>query len=353
VNPTFVACLTPPGTAALATLTISGPAAWTIVRAVFEPTLPAEPQPGKFWLGRIGNELGRDEVVLAVKANAPCLSVEIHCHGGQQVLQWLLEILESHGAVAGSPRDFPGSFASMSAMEALTHAPTVRTAGILLDQFHGACSRAVAVVATHREQGRTAEARTLLDLLISRIPLGQHLVAPWRVVIAGAVNAGKSSLVNALTGHTRSIVSPQPGTTRDVVTTRLALDGWPVELADTAGWRTAGDALEEAGIARARAALEQADLIVWVLDGSTTPVFPDVSWARILFVISKVDLPVEWDASQVRGAVRVSARTGVGVSELCQRIADLLVPNPPGPGEGVPFTQELMDQLLIVTTVFV
>ena len=71
---------------------------------------------------------------------------------------------------------------------------------------------------------------------------------PWRVVVFGAPNVGKSSLINALAGYERAIVSPTPGTTRDVVTVTTAIDGWPVQLSDTAGFRETQDELESAGI---------------------------------------------------------------------------------------------------------
>jgi tRNA modification GTPase len=73
------------------------------------------------------------------------------------------------------------------------------------------------------------------------VDLGRHLTRPWRVVVAGAPNVGKSSLINALAGFTRTVVTAVPGTTRDVVATAAAIDGWPVELIDTAGLRLTGD----------------------------------------------------------------------------------------------------------------
>ena len=87
-----------------------------------------------------------------------------------------------------------------------------------------------------------------VERLRELVPVAEHLDRPWRVVIAGAPNVGKSSLVNALAGFARSLVSPTAGTTRDVVTTRIALDGWPIELCDTAGQRESADAVESAGI---------------------------------------------------------------------------------------------------------
>ncbi len=167
------------------------------------------------------------------------------------------------------------------------------------------------------------------------IPLGRHLVQPWSVVIGGAPNVGKSSLVNALVGYTRSIVAATPGTTRDVVTTAIAIDGWPIELHDTAGLRDAAGAIEAEGIARARAAAARADLRLWLLDGACEPVLPVANgWHT---VINKCDLPPAWDWLRVPESLHVSARTGAGVPDLCAAISRWLVPEPPAPGEAVPW----------------
>ncbi len=88
-----------------------------------------------------------------------------------------------------------------------------------------------------------------LDAVLRWTDLGTHLATPWRVVLAGAPNVGKSSLINALLGYGRAIVFDQPGTTRDVVTADAAIEGWPITLADTAGLHDASDATESAGIA--------------------------------------------------------------------------------------------------------
>ena len=105
-----------------------------------------------------------------------------------------------------------------------------------------------------------------IAILLARADLGRHLVRPWSVVLAGPVNVGKSSLINALAGYGRSIVHHAPGTTRDAVTAATAIDGWPVELCDTAGLRPAATPVERAGIERAQERLAQADLAVLVFD---------------------------------------------------------------------------------------
>lgn len=323
---TRVAVLTPPGTGAIATLAVAGPQAWELACDHFRPAgkpLPKRPEVGRVWFGRLGPGVG-DEVVLAATADD---RIEVHCHGGRQVVQMLVDLFRIGGCVeagwaeveAMSPPGPDGGTVDPRALEPLTRARTVRTAGILLDQYHGALLRADDI-----------------DRLAVLAPVGRHLVEPWRVAIAGPPNVGKSSLVNALAGFQRSIVAPTAGTTRDVVTVVLALDGWPVEFADTAGLREA-DGLEAAGINRAQAAVAAADLVVWVLDGSApAPEHPPSNLVPLL-VLNKTDQPPGWDWDTMPDAVRVSATTRAGLADLSAALVRRLVPNPPTPGEAVPF----------------
>lgn len=183
-----------------------------------------------------------------------------------------------------------------------------------------------------------------LERLASLAPLGRRLTSPPRVVIAGPPNVGKSSLLNALAGYQRSIVSPTAGTTRDVVGVELAFDGWPVRVSDTAGLRTAGEQLEAAGVELTERELKSADLIVWVLDNtSREPEYPPGHIRRrLLVVVNKCDEPCAWanprDASR---RLNVSATTGAGVPQLVGEIVRRLFPVVPQPGEAVPFTPEL------------
>jgi tRNA modification GTPase len=348
---TLVACLTPPGTAAIATLAVRGPRAWEVVRALFRPRkasappLPAEPEPGRIWLGHLGTGIC-DQVVLTVKrpaAGGPW--VEVHCHGGREVVRLLLETFAAEGAAICSWQELERLTTDRPlqalAAAALAQAPTARTAAILLDQYHGALEDALAGVTAALDRGDADQPGRLLTELARWAPLGRHLTAPWRVTVAGAPNVGKSSLVNALAGYQRSVVAGTPGTTRDVVTTALAIDGWPVELADTAGLRTAPGGLEEEGIRRAEAALAASDLCLWVVDASAQPVSASAAARAVLLVVNKIDLAPAWDLDQLPDAVRVSARTGAGLPELCRALAGWLVPEAPPPGAAVPFTADL------------
>jgi tRNA modification GTPase len=349
---THVACLTPPGTGAIATLGLRGPRAWDVVRRLFRPrssgpALPAEPEPGRVWLGRLGDGLS-DQVVVTVPlplAAAGGPWVEVHCHGGREVVRLLLDTFGAHGVSRCSwqelERRTAGRPLKALAAAALAEAGTVRTAAILLDQYQGALEQALTAVLAALDRDDPAEAGRLLAELEGRAALGRHLTAPWRVIVAGAPNVGKSSLVNALAGYQRSVVAATPGTTRDVVTAALAVEGWPVELTDTAGLRTDAGPLEEEGIRRAEAALASADLCLWVLDASAPPAWPRAPAGAVRLVVNKTDLPAAWDLGEAAGAVWVSARTGAGLPDLCRELGRWLVPNPPPPGAAVPFTPSL------------
>jgi tRNA modification GTPase len=351
---TFVACMTPPGSAALATLALYGPNAWPIIRDSFRPhatkdhRLPDQAIPGKFWLGKLGAGPG-DEVVVAVKQIKPTPHVEIHCHGGREVLKYLQDHFENQGVASTSweelTQQIEGDPCRAAALIELAQAPTFRTASIILDQYQGAVSRVLGEIQSAFERNDREEARRQLAELTRWANLGRHLTKPWRVVLAGAPNVGKSSLANRLAGYLRSVVDAMPGTTRDIVTTRLALDGWPVELADTAGVRAAEESLEGQGVALARGAAAEADLCLWLLDGSAEPIWPGYKSANLRLVINKVDLPPAWSYEKAGVALHVSAETGEGVAEMCAAVAAWLVPDPPSPGSAVPFTLRICDRV--------
>jgi tRNA modification GTPase len=215
---------------------------------------------------------------------------------------------------------------------ALTQAKTLRCANILLDQHQG--------VLDHWIQNWLARpSQAELEDLCSWLPLGLHLTQPWRIVLAGAPNVGKSSLCNAILGYQRAITSPIPGTTRDLVTSLTAIDGWPVEIIDTAGLRDDATGIEAEGAALARQSMGGADLVLWLLDPTQHPLLPPVDLGRThLLVLNKIDLGAE--TTGCTPDVRVSAHTGAGLDHLLARTASTLVPKVPSAGAAIPFTEE-------------
>jgi len=358
VNGCRVAVLTPTGTAAIATIAVVGARAWELVRRFFHrpggQRLPENPRPEQLWYGTLGDSIG-DEVIVACPRMAPEPWVEIHCHGGIQVVRWLIELFCREGCVELSGSELlvldpclAVRVVDPRALEPLTRASTVRTAGILLDQAYGAFLHAVHGIVLAVDRGDNQTALAEIEALARRVPLGRHLTEPWSIVIAGPPNVGKSSLMNALAGYQRSVVAPMPGTTRDLVRVRLAFEGWPVEFTDTAGLRLATESLEASGIARALGALASADLVVWLMDASASePVPPPTEHVdgRWLIVENKADLCPENFSKhlQVVDCPRVSALTGFGVSGLIATIAHRLVADPPLAGAAVPFTRTLAD----------
>ena len=271
-------------------------------------------------------------------------ALEIHVHGGEQIGQAIEALFMQHGAVRKSwQKHFAaGTSQRDTALRLLPFAPTERTAQILLDQYNGALER---------EQQRLEHTKKIAEQEI--VPLGRHLVKPFRVVLAGASNAGKSSLLNTILGFQRSLVHAVPGTTRDVVSGQTALDGFPVTFFDTAGFRETSDDLERQGIDRSLRSLAEADLIVWVIDSTVEEALqpPRPAGNNILVCYNKMDLVDEVSAKLPVAICRlpsaagktdtpfvsafVSALTGEGIELLLGEIIHRLVPHPPKPGEAV------------------
>ena len=172
------------------------------------------------------------------------------------------------------------------------------------------------------------------------------------MVLAGPPNVGKSSLVNALVGYQRAIVYDAPGTTRDMVTATTALDGWPVELCDTAGLRRGREAIEVEGVRLARLAATAADVLVLVFSAQE-PWQADQQelldeWPDAITVYSKCDLgPPPYDGRPP--GIATSAVTRAGLDELERAVARRLVPGEPEAGAAVPLDAEqvaLLEQVL-------
>ncbi|MFM8951504.1 MAG: GTPase [Planctomycetaceae bacterium] len=342
------ALLTPPGRGALAVVGVAGSGAASAVDRCFESRggRVAERADGAICFGRwrvTPDSTGEELVVVRQAADR----VEVQCHGGEAAAAAVLGSLVAGGAIAVGWEEWLRaaglSEIELEARAAVAEAGGPKAARILCRQLAGGLDRELRRIEQLRGEGERAAA---VARLLAAARVGLRLTQPWRVVVAGEVNAGKSSLVNAIAGHARCIVSPEPGTTRDLVTTRLVLGGWEVDLVDTAGLRDAGEsigAVERAGIARAAAARADADLVLWVVASDDAASARVTSQPGELLVMTKSDLA---GADQGRGsvdAVWTSAVTGAGIEELAARIVERLVPeerDDPGLLAGpLPFTE--------------
>ncbi len=343
------ALLTPRGRGAVATIRIHGD--HTLLDRETPPTFRAangrrlSEQPfGRIVFGAWGREVSEDVVLCRIDPQ----TLEIHCHGGERAADRILRDWRHRGAEMVDGMRSATSAADLLEAEIgerLSRSVTWRTAEYLLSQAEGRLRAAVQRLATvaWTDAGRRQAAGWIQELL-QWADFGIHLTQPWRVVVTGRPNVGKSSLINALLGYQRSIVFDQPGTTRDVVTAETAFDGWPVQLADTAGLRSAAESLEAMGIASARQHLAEADLVVHVVDvhepeeDLDSNLFELPGGRSSLIVAHKCDLPDRWGAALPAGAQRVSSLTGAGILDLQQALVRRLVPDAPPVETPLPIT---------------
>lgn len=333
-NDTIAAIATAPGAAGVAIVRVSGPQALNIADRLFRGSglPPSSRNTGSFVYGHVHTDHDLDEVILLIyRAPASYTRedvVEFQGHGGKASAQRLLRAILAAGARPADPGEFTRrAFLSgridllqAEAVMDIIEARSERAAAAAVEQLEGALSTTfnhlydeLIAVASDLEASLDFEEDDLPAATMDRIrqqletsrTTFQHLAATWDeghllrdgalVVIAGKPNVGKSSLMNALLGKSRAIVTDIPGTTRDTLEEQLILNGVPLRLVDTAGIRDADCGIEQEGIRRARSLIDSADLTLLLIDGSA-PLHDDdhallaqMNPKKAVLLINKID----------------------------------------------------------------
>ncbi len=378
LHDTIAAIATPPGESGIGIIRISGPEAKAIACQILRTGRGrpvAEIPDHQIRHGLVfdpGTQHPVDEVLYFYAARPRSFTaedtVEIHCHGGGYIVKKVLEILLRRGARLAEPGEFTQraflngriDLVQAESIIDLIRAKSAAAHGLALNQLTGRASRqidaiegrlyqmlvAIEAVLDFPEEGipETGRADLLaqaneiegqLDEMYAAIDCNRKIRDGFSVVIAGRPNVGKSSLFNAFLQEERAIVTEIPGTTRDILEAELQLQGVLYRIADTAGLRVTDHPVERIGISKAEQLLEEADLILFVLDGGAALTEDDrriaarLSGRRFIAVINKLDLPRRLDLDLLADfhpveVIEISVKQEIGMDRLLAVLTGLV-----------------------------
>jgi tRNA modification GTPase len=372
---TIVAISTPPGRGGIGIIRLSGPDARTIAEPLLKLRHPLAPAQARFAeiIDITGETLDEAVVTFFEKPHSYTSEdiVEIAAHGSPVLLDHLLRQCLAAGARLAEPGEFTQraflsgrlDLTQAEAVSDLIEATTLHQARIAAQQLGGSLSRQIApikqqlialiaaleagidfaeddidLLPANEITSKIAAIQAPLTALEQTFTYGRVVRDGFTLAIVGRPNAGKSSLFNRLVQRDRAIVTAAPGTTRDLVTERVSLEGIPVELIDTAGLRESTDEAELLGIAKSREAMTEADIVLLVLDATASlhkedeAAIETLAVRPFLIVINKNDLaPASPSKQHSHRTLETSALTGAGIPQLRRAILSLLTKEAPNP----------------------
>jgi tRNA modification GTPase len=345
----FAAVMTGKGTAAISTIQVFGDAAQATIKKIFKPTglKQAEFKVGKILLGAIIDPQQQETIdQVTIGCEGP-EAIAIHCHGNPLIVEMIMQLLERNGVVLLSSEELlakmliaekPANTIAVEAKLAQLKAQTIQGTKIIANQIEGGLSKKAAqwlrnIDAIHLEEIISEAEHILRDSQIAKL-----IISGCTAVIAGPPNTGKSTLLNCLAGRQKAIVSDIKGTTRDWVSARCQFGALSVELIDTAGLDETlavapRDTIKKAAQKKTFEIIEQADLILLVLDNSQdensidSRLLRKIANKKVLTVLNKSDLPAKCDAGRLprilSSTVQISAKFGTGIENLTRKILQI------------------------------
>lgn len=368
VADTIAAISTAPGLGGIAVIRVSGPESIAVADRIFKctPPLPSQRTTPALIFGRVVSRASvLDEALLLIMRAPRSYTredvIELQCHGGNISAKRILRAVLGQKVRLAEPGEFTKrafvngriDLLQAEAVMDLIGAQTERSAKLAMEQLLGNLSNSFGNIYSEL-LGVCADLEATLDFVEGELPDSfmpsvidrlndleanmDQLLSTWDeghilregalVVISGKPNVGKSTLLNALLGRDRVIVSPIPGTTRDVIEEQFAIDGIPIRLTDTAGLRSSECSLEQEGVRRAKTQIEKADVNLCLIDSSRKIDEDDYKHVisldprKTIVVFNKIDLGFKVNASIFKKyqTVRAQSSANKGLTEIKQKI---------------------------------
>jgi len=374
---TITALVTAVGESSVGIIRISGPEATNIANKIYKGKTDfktAESHTVHYgYVYDAKNDKKIDEAIFLLMRGPRSFTgedvVEVQCHGGMVVLKQTLQLILSCGARLAEQGEFSKraflngrlDLAQAESIMDIVQAKTERGVDLALSQLQGSLSGMVRELRAdllelvafiqadidypdddierltpEEYQSRVANLKDQIASVLQNAQKGKIIRDGLRVVIAGKPNVGKSSLLNALLGQERAIVTDIPGTTRDVIEEYINLNGIPLKIVDTAGIRETDNLVEQIGVDKAQQFVKNADLVLYVVDAlqglteEDTQMLDEIKNQHVIYLMNKSDVGISDQAraafaDAIGGApvLEISAREKLGLDQLEQRIMDL------------------------------
>jgi len=378
---TIAAVSTPPGEGGIGIVRLSGDKAFSILKGIFRPykagLSASAPRSFSMRLGHIIDAGETIDEVLVSYMKAPHTYTredvaEINCHGGAVAVSEVLRVVLARGARLAEPGEFTKrafingriDLPQAEAVLDIIRSKTSRALEAAVSQLQGRLSahiaevfdtlksvlvlleanidfpeeEDVAEVGLEEIKKKITEVKDTLAECVASYDTGKIIRDGVMTVLSGKPNVGKSSILNAFLRFERAIVTPIPGTTRDVIEEQLNINGIPFILADTAGITESDNLIEQEGVKRSKNYIERAQLVLMVFDGSEEldkrdlEIVQRARTVRFIPVINKTDLTMKLDVEKLSSAIGngtrfvfVSAKTGKGLRDLEKRMTEMVV----------------------------